>query len=420
MKKGDTLYGIGLQYNVSVAQLKSWNNLTSDIIYIGQKLIVKGEATNQKPAKPASKPEKPVTTPVNKPNQSKPAQPKPEINTTTYMVKKGDTLYGIGLTYGVSVAQLKSWNNLTGDMIYVGQKLVIKGGSSQGSTTKPNNNKPVSKPVNNKPTQPSQNHQQSKPSATYTVKKGDTLYGIGLQYNVSVAQLKSWNNLTGDIIYIGQKLVVKGGNTQTPVSKPTNTKPVSQPVSKPVNNKPSQPANSSNQTTYKVRRGDTLYGIGLRYNVSINDIKRWNNLTSDIIYVDQVLNIGNQQTVASKPVSQKPVAKPVSTKPMNTLQYTVKSGDTLYSIALNNQTTVGAIQEANNLSGTLIFVGQTLKVPTNQQVAKPTRQGTRHKVVKGDTLWSLSQRYQASIGQLKQWNNIPGDIIYIGQNIQVS
>ena len=83
-----------------------------------------------------------------------------------------------------------------------------------------------------------------------------------------MANLKSWNGLTSDIIYIGQKLVVKQGGS-------TNT------------------STNSNQSgkTHTVKSGDTLWDLAQKYAVSVQVIKQLNNLSSDVIYIGQVLKI---------------------------------------------------------------------------------------------------------------------------------
>ncbi len=369
VKSGETLYGISLKYGVTVAQIKQWNNLKNDIIYVGQSLIVSsnGSSNNQT--------EKP-TTPTNPTT--------PNTNSQKHTVKSGDTLSGIAWKYGVTVAQLKQWNNLKSDIIYVGQTLIVKGGSSNNQTEKPTT------PTN--PTTPNTNSQK------HTVKSGDTLSGIAWKYGVTVAQLKQWNNLKSDIIYVGQTLVVKGGTTNGSSS----------------NQSQGSQNNNSSTTTHTVRRGDTLYGISLRYGVSVNEIKQKNNLTSDMIYIGQTLAISGSSQSGNKTNTQQTVSTGTSST------YTVKSGDSLYKIASQHNVTVDQLKKENNLSGDMIYVGQTLRIPgKSAQAPVQTNKNKRHKVVSGDSLWSLSNKYGTSVKQIKDWNNLTSDVIYTGQNLRV-
>ena len=372
---GDTLSGIARKYGVTVAQLKQWNNLKSDLIHPGQVLKVSGDNTSNV---------KPSTDNNNNNNTNKPGGEKP-TNGTKHTVKSGETLYGISLKYGVTVAQIKQWNNLKNDIIYVGQSLIVSSnGSSNNQTEKPTT------PMN--PTTPNTNSQK------HTVKSGDTLSGIAWKYGVTVAQLKQWNNLKSDIIYVGQTLVVKGGTTNGSSS----------------NQSQGSQNNNSSTTTHTVRRGDTLYGISLRYGVSVNEIKQKNNLTSDMIYIGQTLAISGSSQSGNKTNTQQTVSTGTSST------YTVKSGDSLYKIASQHNVTVDQLKKENNLSGDMIYVGQTLRIPGKSvQAPVQTNKNKRHKVVSGDSLWSLSNKYGTSVKQIKAWNNLTSDVIYTGQNLRV-
>ncbi|WP_455662624.1 LysM peptidoglycan-binding domain-containing protein [Pradoshia sp.] len=109
-------------------------------------------------------------------------------------VAKGDTLSQLAVKYNTTVSAIKKENNLTSDMIYIGQKLNIGESSSTSSTQK------------------------------YTVKSGDSLWKISVKYNTTVANLKSWNNLKSDTIYVGQVLIVsKSGGTTSGSGTSTST-----------------------------------------------------------------------------------------------------------------------------------------------------------------------------------------------------
>ncbi|MCA1060783.1 LysM peptidoglycan-binding domain-containing protein [Rossellomorea aquimaris] len=160
----------------------------------------------------------------------------------SYRVQSGDSLSLIAYKYDTTVSNLKSWNNLSSDVIYVNQVLEV----SVPSTAK-----------------------------TYTVQSGDYLSKIGAKFDVYVSELRSWNNLTSDVIYPGQTLIVSSGGTNTPTGS----------------------------STYTVQSGDTLSHIAVRYNVSVTDIKSWNGLTSDSIYVGQKLTIKGTSTGSVAPAS---------------------------------------------------------------------------------------------------------------------
>ncbi|EAD5765297.1 TPA: 1,4-beta-N-acetylmuramoylhydrolase [Listeria innocua] len=252
--KGDSLWRIANNHKVTIANLKSWNNLKSDFIYPGQKLKVSAGTTtsNTNTSKPST------NTNTSKPSTS--------TNAKVYTVAKGDSLWRIANNHKVTIANLKSWNNLKSDFIYPGQKLKV----SAGTTT---NNTNTSKPSTNTNT--------SKPSTStnakvYTVAKGDSLWRIATNHKVTIANLKSWNNLKSDFIYPGQKLKVSAGTTTN------NTN-----AAKPSTNKPSNSA----VKTYTVKKGDSLWAISRQYKTTVDNIKDWNKLTSNMIHVGQKLTI---------------------------------------------------------------------------------------------------------------------------------
>ena len=147
----------------------------------------------------------------------------------TYTVKSGDTLYGIAKKYNTTVDELKRINNLTSNILQIGQILKIPGSQTDNYFN-------------------------------YIVKKNDTLYSIARNYNTTVDEIKKINNLTSNIISIGQVLKI--------------------------------PNNNENQyINYTVVKGDTLYGIAKKYNTTVDEIKRINNLTSNILQIGQILKI---------------------------------------------------------------------------------------------------------------------------------
>src|SRR5690625_314167 len=195
VKSGDTLSEIAFKHNISLANLMKWNGLETTLIFPGNKFVV------ENPGKDSS------SSSGNSNNSSNTSNGNHSGNTTdssgssntskqstTYTVVAGDSLSVIGQKYGVSVANLKRWNNLNSDLIRVGQILYIEG------TAKPSNNSDKN----------NSNDSSAKEVTTYTVKSGDSLSKIASQYKVTVAQLKSWNNLRSDTIYIGQKLSING------------------------------------------------------------------------------------------------------------------------------------------------------------------------------------------------------------------
>ena len=164
-----------------------------------------------------------------------------EDTNITYVVKKGDTLYSISTQYGVSVNDIKKYNNITNDVLSIGQNIKIP---SSTTIVTPSEDDIIND------------------SNTYVVQRGDTLYAISRKFNIPVNDIKINNNLTSDLLTVGQILQI-----------PTGT------------------SNVNDIIIYKVKKGDSLYSLAKIYKTTIDDIKRLNNLTSDILRIDQELQI---------------------------------------------------------------------------------------------------------------------------------
>jgi len=269
------------------------------------------------------------TTPTN------PTTPTKPTNGEKYTVKAGYSVYGIAKRYGISMSTLISWNNIKNNMIHPGDVLIVSAKQTTNPTTPTNPTKPTN-PTN--PTTPANNQ-------TYTVKSGDSVWAISNRYGVSMANLVKWNNIRNNFIYPGQKLIV-GQKSTGQTTPPTNNN----------NNSSSNNNNGSTTTTaktYKVKAGDSVWRISQQSGISMAELVRLNNIKNNFIYPGQVLKVSAGKTTTNNNNQ---------TTPNKTKSYTVKSGDSLWSIAQKNGTTISQLKTANNLRSDLILVGQVLKL----------------------------------------------------------
>ncbi len=151
--------------------------------------------------------------------------------------------------------------------------------------------------------------------------------------------------------------------------------------------------------TYVVNKGDTLWSIARKYNTTVEDIKRLNDLTSNIISIGQVLKIPSDSYIQSDDNSY--------------ITYMVRYGDTLWKIAQIYNTTVEEIMRLNNMDSSFLSVGQLLKIPVNKTTSTYT-------VKYGDTLWSIARKYNTTVEDIKRLNDLTSDIISIGQVLRVN
>jgi len=172
-------------------------------------------------------------------------------NSGTVNVASGDTLWKLASANGLTVAALKALNNLTSDYVYPGQSLVLT--KSTQTVTAVQTVTPVVTKTN--------------AGSVYTVQKGDTLYKIAVANGISIADLKTINDLNSDIIFVNQTLKVN----QTATANTTTA--------------------VSDEKTYTVKKGDTLYSIAKASGTALTDLIASNDITSDTIYIGQVINL---------------------------------------------------------------------------------------------------------------------------------
>ncbi|HPP66467.1 MAG TPA: LysM peptidoglycan-binding domain-containing protein [bacterium] len=309
VKKGETLSSVAAKYNVSVEEIKNWNNIKSNKIVVGQNLIVKKYPGNEASA--------------------------------YYTVKKGDTLSGISTKTGVSMKRLQEYNNLSASsVLYPGQKIRI-----------------VSE------TQKTMAEQKSQTSLAksdiYIVKKGDTLSGISRKTGISINELKTINNLNGSKLAIGQRLVLRINN-DTLIAAETRQ----------MSDQPQQVAEAPEAARqiyinryHTIKKGDNLNRIANKYGTTVARIKQLNNLKSSKIYPGQTIIVARIVKDVPQPFVEPTPIAPVTPK----VYYTVKFGDTLDSIAAKFGISVSSLTESNLLSDGRVRMGQTLVIP---EVAK--------------------------------------------------
>lgn len=154
----------------------------------------------------------------------------------------------------------------------------------------------------------------------------------------------------------------------------------------------------NDQDTYTVKKGDTLYSISKKQNIPIDTIIKLNNLTSSNLEIGQQLKLKSDSNNSS-----------------NKNQYIVQRGDTLYSLALKYNTTVDKLRELNNLNTNTLTIGQILALPIETNI----EEYDIYIVKKGDSLWSISRKFNIDINDLIELNNLKDLTLQINQSILV-
>lgn len=273
---------------------------------------------------------------------------------------------------------------------------------------------------------------------TYTVKKGDTLYGISKQFNTSAQKIRELNNLKNDNIVPSQVLIISENNGTNPnecviytvkkgdslyeIAKKYNTSvdaikrynnlttnnlSIGQKIRIPCNIEDNDDTVMPKYISYTVKAGDNLYNIAKKYNTTVDKIKRDNNLQRNNLTIGKILLIEDtsDQSTIEECFGEEYEA------PSSNITYTVQKGDNLYSIANKYNTTVNEIKSLNNLTSNNLSIGQQLRIPTNASG------NITYTVQKGDNLYSIARKYNTTVNEIKRKNNLTSNNLSIGQQL---
>ena len=264
VRRNETISMVARKYGVSVSSIKKWNGLRSSRLKRGQTLKI-NTYKKVRVEQPETEEEETVdveetvvaeTTPVAAPQKKK----KETTTTTTaprnperHKVQRGETLASIAGQYGVTIADIREWNDLKSDNIRVGDKLKLKADGKTSTSSRSRDNEAAEQ--------------------THKVKKGETLGQIATKYGVTVDDLRKWNNIKGNNIAVGQNLKVYSDKKVDRKTDKTDKK------------------SKKKQKTHKVKRGETLGEIAEKYGVGLSKLKKANGIKGNNIQIGQSLKI---------------------------------------------------------------------------------------------------------------------------------
>ena len=224
VEAGETLFSISRTYDISVGDLRSWNQLETDQLQPGQEIRL---------------------------------TPPPDQDRTIHLVEAGESLFAISRMYNVTIAEIQQWNNLEDTALEAGRELVIyRSEAAQTSETAPPTISEMEQMAEEERTSiVRQLSESGSDSESYLVRSGDTLYQIARDHDMTVNELRQLNNLTGDILRVGQRIMVRKVRTAPSVAEGAED---STPQGK--------------FTTYRVQSGDSFQGLLNRFKMNESEL----------------------------------------------------------------------------------------------------------------------------------------------------
>ncbi|MEN8141076.1 MAG: LysM peptidoglycan-binding domain-containing protein [Thermodesulfobacteriota bacterium] len=368
--RNDTLGKICRRYNLQKLTLLKANKIDNGKLRRGQRLRIPYQ----------------TTTYVLWDKEGKPPIAATGTEMILHKIRSGETISHIARRYQVPRKMIVAWNRLPSmHSIRAGQQLAIYLNETPAAAT-------VAKAA---------------PIVTgdgmvlHKIKRGETISQIAKRYHVSKKELAAWNDLNSRYtIRAGQELAVYANEAGSQADQGKST-------GKPFN--------------YQVKKGDSLWSISRRFNLSTEEIKEWNNMRGNSLRPGQQLAIHQAKASLSPAAESAPVKNSMIT-------HRVKRGETISHIARRYQVTKEKIVAWNDLNRKFtIRAGQELTIypeesPTATQSASLQKGGGEpfyYKVQSGDSLWTISRRFNLTTKQIRNWNNMTGDFLRPGAKLLI-
>ena len=367
-------------------------------------------------------------------------------STKFHKVRRGDNLSEIADRYNVSMSEIKRWNRLKNNKAPLGRNLKIITSERVASRFKKVKIDTTAIAVNVKTEMATGNTLGQVPTKDplttkiyreekvvsfksvtqlYKVRRGDNLGEISDKYGVSIAEIKKWNKLKSNNVSLGRNLkIITNQRIVSTVKKLIKSDTVAS------NDKAKGESADKPTDFYIVEQGDNLSTIAKKYNVTVQELKQWNNLQGNSIQLESKLKI------ADITIDDEEQADTAPKTEIKNVEYIIQKGDNLGSIARKNGVAVSDLKTWNDItddnvqSGTKIIVSKKLVLDTSQvAVEKNTRKEKISKnkiedhyyVQKGDSLFSIAKKYPGvSVSDIKKWNGINGNSLKPGMKLKIN
>lgn len=345
-----------------------------------------------------------------------------------HKVRRGDSLSEISDKYGISLSDLKKWNRLRSNKAPLGRSLKIytNENTAVATTSKATAKDTAATAIastTNKVFKEEKVVSYKDVVKYYRVKSGDNLGEISDKYGVSVAEIKKWNKLKSNNIALGASLkIIKNERVVTTVRKEVKVDKIETAIA---SNDNKTDDNTQASDFYEVQKGDNLFSIAKKFNVSIEDLKKWNKLE------DLNVQLGSKLALADKEETVAAEAPKTETK---IVEHKVKKGEYLATIAKKYNVTVAEIKEWNSLEDNNVKLGETLIVSKKEVAVNEAKASKKEDIVanerseaklyyvkKGDSLFSIAKKYPGvTISDIKKWNGIKNESLKPGMKLKIN
>lgn len=393
VKKSDKLLDIAKLFDCRVSDIRNWNNLPyTRSVRVGQELKIyvpkeKSDYFSSVESMSYSDKQKIIN------------EGSGESGWVEHRIRNGESLSSIATKYGVRINQIKEWNDLRSNRIMKGRILKIYSGEGSPDMISDSEETPNVEPVFHK------------------INPGESIGAIAEKYGVSSYEIKNWNNLSSNKIIAGKTLKIYA-----------DSKKVAS------NNRIIVDEFSSRNSTYLVKKGDTIGKIALQYGVTARDIRRWNNLSNNKIKVGEELKIfaRSQSTGAQSNASINNLYNTKNEAQKETFVHVVKNGESLSSLSAKYKIRVDELMSINNLKDNKLFIGQKIKIISDKnrrddssssekesKIAKSHINEVIHVVLSGESLYTIAMDYRVKLSDIKSWNNLSSNKIKVGQKLKI-
>lgn len=263
----------------------------------------------------------------------------------------------------------------------------------------------------------------------HKVRRGDNLSSIADKYNVSVSNLKKWNKLRSNQVAAGKSLKIITADRVAVKEKVRKADTIAAKPETAVAHVTPKKAESETPTAtaYVVQPGDNLTAIAKKHNVTVAELKEWNNFDDNTLLAGTKLVVAKPEVVTEEAVAEVEVKN---------IEYVVKKGDFLGIIARKHDVTVEDIKQWNAMTDNNVKIGQKLivgkinGVDASQAVAEKSAKNGKvndnsrdehYYVRKGDSLFSIAKKYPGiTVSDIKRWNGIKNENIKPGMKLKIN